>query len=131
MGPGTERAPGTMDVLADTVFLIDLWRESASPGPATVYAQEHATLQVGINWVVAGEFLAGAVVAGHDQALVTAFLSRYPIVHSDASVIRRYGDIYAQLRAANQLIGPNDLWISANALAHGLPVLTRTDGLSS
>lgn len=45
-----------MDILADTVFLIDLWREASSPGRATAYARAHASQQVGIPWIVAGEF---------------------------------------------------------------------------
>jgi len=114
-----------MDILADTVFLIDLWREASSPGRATAYARAHASQQVGIPWIVAGEFLSGAMAAGQDRDLVAAFLSRYPVVQSDAATIRRYAELYVQLRAGNALIGPNDLWIAAAASAVPLPLLTR------
>ena len=114
-----------MDYLADTVFLIDLWRESQSPGRATAFARTHAGKQVGICWVVAGEFLSGAVAAQQDQVLVKRFLSNYSILHSSLPVIASYAELYADLRSRNRLIGPNDLWIAATALAHGLPVLTR------
>ncbi len=114
-----------MDILADTVFLIDLWRESASSGPATVFARHHATQQVAISWVVASEFLGGAMVARQDLQLVSAFLSRYPILQSDSAIIRTYSEIYAELRTSNGLIGPNDLWIAATARTHDLPLLTR------
>jgi predicted nucleic acid-binding protein len=114
-----------MDLLADTVFLIDLWREGGGSGPASNYARAHSGKQVAISWVVAGEFLSGAAAAGLDLALVTAFLARYPVIQSDAAVIRQYADAYAGLRQKNELIGPNDLWIAATALAHELPILTR------
>jgi predicted nucleic acid-binding protein len=114
-----------MDLLADTVFLIDLWREARSPGPATAFAREHADRQVGICWVVAGEFLGGAVSAKQDPDLLTAFLSRYPIVYSSPGIIQTYADIYARLWKSNQLIGPNDLWIAATSQALGIPLLTR------
>ena len=125
MGAGADPAPGAMDFLADTVFLIDLWRESRSPGPATAFARTHAGDQVAICWVAAGEFMGGAAAADQDVDLVSAFLSRYPILHSDPAVIRNYAEIFAHLRAGKQMIGPNDLWIAASARAHGLPLLTR------
>lgn len=114
-----------MDLLADTVFLIDLWREARAPGPATAYAKAHISLQVAIPWVAAGEFLSGALAAGQDSDLVTAFLARYPVLHSDAATVRSYAGIYADLRGRGVMIGPNDLWIAASALVNGLPLLTR------
>lgn len=114
-----------MDILADTVFLIDLWRESKSPGAASTYARAHPTQQVGITWIVAGEFLGGAMAAKQDPAPVTAFLARYPLLHSDPAIIRSYAETYARLRARNRLIGPNDLWIAAASIAYGMPLLTR------
>jgi tRNA(fMet)-specific endonuclease VapC len=54
--------------------------------------------------------------------------SRYPILHSDAATVRRYAQIHADLRRRNDLIGPNDLWIAACALANDLPLLTRNIG---
>ena len=83
-----------------------------------------ASEQVGINWVVAGEFLAGALVAGQDVDLVRRFLGRYPLVQSSPSIIQRYAEIYASLKAKNALIGPNDLWIAASAMEHGAELLT-------
>ncbi len=114
-----------MDFLADTSFLIDLWREAKQHGPATRFALIHRDKQVAICWTVAGEFLSGARAAGHDGVTVSTFLSRYPIIHSDAAIIRSYAAIFAALRKQNQLIGPNDLWIAAAARAVELPLLTR------
>ena len=36
-----------------------------------------------------------------------------------------YGEIYRALAAKGQLIGANDLWIAATALAHGFGVVTN------
>jgi len=114
-----------VDFLADTGFLIDLWREARQPGQATRFAAANAHRQVGICWIVEGEFLSGSVLADHDAGVVTAFLGRYPIVHSNADITRRYARVFAVLRKRNQLIGPNDLWTAAAALSLDLPLLTR------
>jgi tRNA(fMet)-specific endonuclease VapC len=114
-----------MDFLADTDFLIALWREQRAPGPATAFARAHAESTLGICWVVAGEFLSAAAAAGQDPAVARRFLYPYPLVHSSPAIITMYGDLYAQLKKANALIGPNDLWIAACGCAEGIPVLTR------
>lgn len=114
-----------MDLLADTGFLIDLWREARQPGSATRFATANAHRQLGICWVVEGEFLSGSVLANHDSEVVTAFLRRYPIIHSNAAITSQYARVFADLRQRNELIGPNDLWIAAAAVSLGLPLLTR------
>jgi tRNA(fMet)-specific endonuclease VapC len=113
-----------MDFLADTGFLIDLWREATKPGPATRFAQANASKQVGICWVVAAEFLCGSVLAERDAGIVTAFLARYPVIHSNAFITHAYATLFAALRQHNRVIGPNDLWIAACAIALDLPLLT-------
>jgi tRNA(fMet)-specific endonuclease VapC len=117
-----------MDFLADTGFLIDLWREVARPGPATRFAEANVARQVGICWVVEGEFLSGSVLADQDMAIVTAFLSRYPVVHTSSAITHQYARIFANLRRRNKLTGPNDLWIAATALSLGVPLLSRNTG---
>jgi tRNA(fMet)-specific endonuclease VapC len=113
-----------MDFLADTVFLIDLWREASRPGAATRFAKAHADRQVGICWVVAGEFLSGAVAASQDADRVSAFLAGYPVVQSSDLITAVYARLFAELKQQNQLIGPNDLWIAACARALDVPLLT-------
>lgn len=114
-----------MDFLADTGLLIDLWREARQPGAATRFARTNARKQVGICWIVEGEFLSGSVLADHDTTVVSAFLGHYPVVHSNKAIVRQYSELFASLRRRNRLIGPNDLWIAATALSLGLPLLTR------
>jgi len=80
---------------------------------------------VAINWVVAGEFLAGAESAGQDEGLVRQFLGRYPLIQSNPSIIQTYGKLYAALKRSNALIGPNDLWIASTAVSLDVPLITR------
>ena len=114
-----------MDFLADTTFLVDLWREQQRPGPAMRFAAQHADASIAIAWVTAGEFLAGSISAGHDAGVVSAFLAHFSIVQSGREIITRYAELFAHLRKTKNLPGPNDLWIAAAALALGAPVLTR------
>ena len=69
-------------------FLIDLWRESKKPGKAIAFAKAHTEAQVGIPWVVAAEFLAGAIAAGQDKKSSGNFLGHYPILQSNRIIIR-------------------------------------------
>jgi tRNA(fMet)-specific endonuclease VapC len=116
-----------MDFLADTGFLIDLWREAGKPGAATRFARDNAACQVGICWVVAGEFMSGGLAANQDAVVIGAFLERYPVVQSNAYIVGEYARLFAGLRARNGLIGPNDLWIAACAVALDLPLLTANE----
>ncbi len=117
-----------MDYLADTVYLIDLWRQGGSAGKAARFARRNSTKQVGISWIAAGEFLGGSVSANQDRERVSLFLSGYLIVHSEIEIVEKYAEIYADLRTKNRMIGPNDLWIAATAVRHDLPLLTRNVG---
>ena len=114
-----------MDYLADTSFLIDLWREARNPGHATRSAQANAGKQVGTCWIVEAEFLCGSALAEHDPHVVAKFLGAYPVIHSTSSMTRRYASLFADLKRRNQLIGPNDLWIAACALELARPLITR------
>ena len=75
-----------MDLLADTTFLIDLWREQRKAGPATTFAGERADLTLGLPWIVAGEFLGGGVIAGHDRGVryEEYFTTRSPCAYAVA-----------------------------------------------
>lgn len=43
----------------------------------------------------------------------------------DENVATAWGDAARHLRATGGMVGANDLWIAAIALANGVPVLTR------
>lgn len=127
-----------MDLIADTTFLVGLWRRQTW---ALDFAARNPAMTLGIPWVVRGEFWHGAVRAGHDPAEVERFLALGLPLDDAAEAVIDYARITAALqeqhRDVYQGIGQNDLWIAAVAVQTELPLLTRNrrhfdriDGLS-
>jgi len=113
-----------VDLIADTTFLIGLWRNQPW---AVTYAGQHATKSIGIPWVVLGEFWHGANRAGHDRDQVNQFLGiGIPLMDASA-VIEIYSRICLQLQASSEYrnIGQNDLWIATVAISQDKPLVTR------
>jgi tRNA(fMet)-specific endonuclease VapC len=113
-----------VDRLLDTNFLISRWREGRHSAAAK-WLRDNADLTVGLPWIVKGEFLRGAAVAGHQLREVRAFLDRFPAIWPDNTTLEIYAAQFARLRAANALPGPHDLWIAATGLQHDVPLVTR------
>lgn len=113
-----------MDFVADTTFLVDLWRRQPW---ATEFAQQEISKSLGLPWVVLGEFWHGATVAGHDPQKVEAFLRLGIPLLDTTPVISTYARICADLQSTKtyKVIGQNDLWIGACALTANRPLLTR------
>ena len=57
-------------------------------------------------------------------AFAEAILERFPILPIDSAVARVHSRIWAELAGAGQPIGAHDMWIAAQAVAHGLCVVT-------
>jgi tRNA(fMet)-specific endonuclease VapC len=55
------------------------------------------------------------------------FLAPFRILESDAQVAWEYGRAFRFLSDNGMLIGTNDLWIAAAAIAHDLPLVTRNE----
>ena len=113
-----------MDFLLDTNFLVGLWRQPAK-GAEARFLTRNADAAYGLPWIAKGEFLAGAVIAGHDLERVAAFVADYPVVLPDDATLMRYAQAFASLRKRKLAVGPNDLWIGAAAIQTGVPLLTR------
>lgn len=113
-----------MDFLLDTNFLVGLWRQPKK-GEEARFLVRHAESAFGLPWIAKGEFLAGAVIAGHDLERVAAFVADYPVVFPDDETLVRYADAFASLRKRKLVVGPNDLWIGVAAIQAGVPLLTR------
>ncbi len=113
-----------MDLIADTTFLVGLWRRQAW---ATTFAQKHASRSLGIPWVVLGEFHHGAIRAGHDRDVVERFLTLGNPIMDPEPVIPVYASLCADIQDAQAYrnIGQNDLWIGATAIALDRPLVTR------
>jgi len=81
-----------------------------------------------VSVITAGEFFYGVahapVSALRDQR-AQRLLDFFGLLPLDAEVAARYGTVRAELRRAGTPIGPNDLWLAAQALARGLTIVTR------
>lgn len=113
-----------MDLIADTTFLVGLWRGQTW---ARQFAAANADKSLGLPWVVLGEFWHGAMRAQHDEAKVRGFLSVGIPILDTAPVFPVYARICESLQdePAWREIGQNDLWIAATALACNKPLVTR------
>jgi tRNA(fMet)-specific endonuclease VapC len=89
-----------------------------------------ATGSVGMSVITWGELLYGA----HRSQEKSAAMSRLhelaelvPVIDMPREVGVRYAEIRAGLSAAGTIIGANDLWIAAHALAADLTVVTNNE----
>jgi len=110
--------------LFDTCFLIDLEREmKRGEGKAHAFLRNHPTAHARLCWTVAGEFAEG--FGGIDHPACEAMLARFDILAMDRPTADRYAVITRELRDRRKLIGANDLWIAAAALANGLSLVSN------
>jgi len=116
----------TLSYLLDTdVFsLMVKGRDAAINTRLQTLAKGEAMVSV----ITAGEFFYGVahapVSALRDQR-AQRLLDFFGLLPLDAEVAARYGTVRAELRRAGTPIGPNDLWLAAQALTHGLTMVTR------
>ena len=81
-----------------------------------------------VSVITAGEFYYGvthAPVSTLRDQRAQRLLDFFGLLPLDAEVAVSYGTVRADLRRAGTPIGPNDLWLAAQALAHGLTLVTR------
>lgn len=87
-------------------------------------AKGEATLSV----ITAGEFYYGvahAPVSALRMKRAQRLIDFFGIRPISEEVSAQYGEIRAALRAKGTPIGPNDLWLAAQAKTHGLVMVTR------
>ena len=112
-------------LILETSFLIDLEREHhrGAPGAAVAFLEANGDARLSLPFIVAGELAAGTSLA--DRARWEAFLAPFYVLASSPDVSWEYGRAYRHLQQNGRLIGGNDLWIAATALAYRMPVVTR------
>ena len=112
-------------LILETTFLIDLERELAHgvEGPAQAFLTSHPTSQLHITFTVAGELAAG--VSLDRRAKWEQFVAPFRVLPYTQDVCWEYGQAFRFLQANGLLIGANDLWIAATAIASEMPVVTR------
>lgn len=112
-------------LILETSFLIDFERENlrAAPGPALAFLEAHEDARLFVTPTIAGELAAGLSLS--DRARWEEFLAPFHVLAWSRAVSWQYGRAFRFLQSNGQLIGTNDLWIAATALAYGMPVVTR------
>jgi len=116
-------------MILDSTFLVDFEREMrrGETGPACRLLEKQGESLLAITFTVAGELAAGASL-GADRAKWEEFLRPFELLTFSPDVAWIFGGLYRQLRGQGTLIGANDLWIAATALAHDRPLVTRNAG---
>ena len=114
-----------MGLILDTNFVITAERDARRgvTGRAHAYHAAHASESFYITFTVAGELACGQSAAARRDW--ERLCRPYPILAWSKEVAWHYGETYRALAAKGQLIGGNDLWISATALAYGFGVVTN------
>jgi predicted nucleic acid-binding protein len=114
-----------MGLILDTNFVICAEREArrSIPGKAHEFLSRRKNETFHITFTVAGELACGQSANLHRDW--EQLCSPYPILPWIMNVSWHYGEIYRALVVAGQLIGSNDLWIAASALAYGYGVVTN------
>jgi predicted nucleic acid-binding protein len=92
-------------------------------GNAHRWLERHIGTRLFISHTTAGEMASGMSLA--QRSIWEDFLRPFHVLEHTTVVDWHYGAITRYLREQGLLIGSNDLWIAATALAHDLPVATR------
>jgi tRNA(fMet)-specific endonuclease VapC len=94
-------------------------RIAAAP-PATVYL-----CSIVVGELIDGAYRGGAAHEARNMALIASLRTQYVSLPFDDAAAEEYGKIRAHLASIGTVIGPNDLIISAIALAHGCIAVTH------
>ena len=83
-----------------------------------------------LSVITASELLHG-VHRARDEAMrsrrsawVEATLDRFPLLPVELAAARAHARLRADLAARGELIGPHDLWLAAQCVAHGFTLIT-------
>ena len=110
-------------LILETSFLVDLERERRTgEGAAHRFLEGIPTCRVFVTFTIAGELAAGPRIDERDDW--EDFLRPFRILPWSLEVAWEYGQVYRHLAREGRLIGANDLWIAAAALAYAMPVVT-------
>lgn len=80
-----------------------------------------------ISSITLAELSYGAELSAHparNHESIAALLSYFKVADFDPTAALEYGALRARLASKGQMIGSNDLFIAAHALALGLPLVT-------
>ena len=75
-----------------------------------------------LTQTVAGELAAGVSLS--EREAWESFLAPFQVLPCTFDVCWEFGRAFRHLQRNGRLIGTNDLWIAATAVAHSMPVVT-------
>ena len=81
--------------------------------------------------VVLGELELGVIKSrwsATNRKRLDALITHFPLVPLDAAAAKVYGEVRAALERSGNIIGANDLWIAAQAVALNLILVTDNVG---
>ena len=112
-------------MILDTVVLIDIEREltRGKPGAAMLALKRFGNHELFLTPTVAGELAAGESMRKHE--VWSRFIEPFTLLAINSQVCWIYGELCRALRSKGTLIGANDLWIAATALAYDELLLSR------
>ena len=115
--------------LLDTNILSDLVRRPRG-GIAQRIAASGGSTACATSVVVAGQMRFGALKRGSERlsASVGAILGSINVLPIEPEADRHYGALRYELERAGRMIGANDLWIAAQALAGDLTLVSDDVG---
>ena len=111
-------------LILDTSFLIDLEREAGAGfhGPAREFLEGQGDRRLLTTFTATGEIAAG--IPPEKQQAWDSFLAKFQVLPWSPKISWHYGQTHRYLRSVGLLIGANDLWIAATALAYEAPLVT-------
>jgi predicted nucleic acid-binding protein len=111
-------------LVLDTSFLIDYEREveRGRPGRALAFLEANQDTRLYLTFTVAGELASGGSLSERDAW--EKFLGPFYLLPSSPDVSWEYAKAFRHLEKNGRLIGANDLWIAATALAYRMPIVT-------
>jgi len=114
-------------LILETAFLVDLERErvQGKEGRAHRFLADNAGSRVYVTFTTAGELAAGPRI--DEREAWERFLQPFRVLPWTFDVAWEYGRVYRHLADDGRLIGANDLWIGATALANGMPLVTANE----
>ena len=116
-----------MGILIDASVLIDYERGRLQLDEKLAVRDDEEFF---LSAVTASELLHGvhrardASMRARRSAMVELVLDRFPLLPIDLPTARIHAQLGAELASSGMMIGPNDLWLAAAALAHGLSLVT-------
>jgi tRNA(fMet)-specific endonuclease VapC len=95
---------------------------------AMLYAPHLQGHRLAISFMTVAELFQWAAIrnwGAHRMDQLEMSIQGYVILPFDIALCRLWGEVRAQCRTAGRPIFPQDAWVAATALRHGLPLVTH------